>query len=78
MVKRAAAAYLWIMACWSLGAVLERSMGVSEYLGLLIGIVVAVAIVVMPARLWTRRIGRASTVGVSVEPRSTRGLTAAD
>ena len=78
MVKRLAAAYLWIMACWSLGAVLERSIGVSESLGLLTGIVVAVAIVTMPARLWTHRIGRPAIAVEPAERGPAKALTAAE
>ena len=77
MVKRAVAAYLWVMACWSLGAVLEDAIGVSEYVGLVVGIVMAIAILAMPTRFWTGRVIRISTPRASVV-RPPTGLTAAD
>lgn len=77
MVKRAVAAYLWVMACWSLGAVLEDAVGVSEFLGLVVGIVMAIFILAMPTRLWTRRVVRISTPRASAV-RPPTALTAAD
>lgn len=56
MTKRLLAAYLWIAALWSLGAVVQEWLGLSEYLGLALGIAAAVAIVLMPASLWGRQL----------------------
>jgi hypothetical protein len=56
MTKRLLAAYLWIAALWSLGAVVQEWLGLSEYLGLALGIAAAAAIVLMPASLWGRQL----------------------
>ncbi|HET7678104.1 MAG TPA: hypothetical protein VFK38_09670 [Candidatus Limnocylindrales bacterium] len=56
MKTRLIAAYLWIAALWSLGAVAHEAIGVSEYLGLGFGLITAFAVLIVPADLWHRRV----------------------
>jgi hypothetical protein len=71
MTKRLIAAYLWIAALWTMGSIAEEALGLPDTVGLLLGIAAAIAIVAMPAGLWTRRV-----LPVSREPRSVESLPA--
>ena len=56
MKRRALAAYLWIAAGWSLGAVGHEVAGVTEYVGLALGVVAAAVVLLMPAETWNLRV----------------------
>lgn len=56
VIKRIVAAYLWICVCLTFGAFVEEAFGLTRTVGLLIGIAVAAAIVLMPDDLWKRRV----------------------
>ncbi len=65
MVKRIVAAYLWICACWSVGAWLQDSIGVSEHAGLIVGVVLGAALLILPRRVWTQRLRIAFGTGTA-------------
>ncbi len=56
MPKRLLAAYLWIAASWTVGSVLNEIAGLSEYVGLVVGVALAVVVLLMPAEVWIRRV----------------------
>lgn len=70
MNKRLAAAMLWFLAAWYLGAWVALLLGVSALLGPILGIAAAVLFAGDPLGIiWVRREAQASVVGLEPESR---------